>query len=165
MLLPELSKRMTVISDGRRISPVAASVFPDKERQMTVRLQKLITHGRLLETGLRTSGAARRRVPVKIAARRSRLRLANVAVPLAVTAAIVSSQWWAVVPLSACAWWWAPREWGWEWAVAVGRGIITAEWALIGAYALGAFPDKRGVVGAAWVLTAVLLAASAKLAR
>jgi hypothetical protein len=77
----------------------------------------------------------------------------------------VSSQWWAVVPLGACAWWWAPREWGWEWAVAVGRGIITAEWALIGAYALGAFPDKRAVVGAAWVLAAALLAAHAKLAR
>ncbi len=132
---------------------------------MTVRVHKLIRRGRLLEPGFRTSSDTRRHVPVKSEARRSRLRLANVAVPLAITAAIVSSQWWAVVPLSVCAWWWAPREWGWEWAVAVGRGIIAAEWALIGAYALGAFPDKRAIVGVGWVLAAALLAVSAKLAR
>jgi hypothetical protein len=132
---------------------------------MTVRLQKLITHGRLLETGLRRSSDTQRHVLVKVAARTSRLRLANIAVPLGIAPAIMSDQWWALLPLGVGAWWWAPRDRGWEWALAIGRGLITAEWALVGAYALAAFPDKRAVVGAAWMLAAVLLAAIAKLAR
>jgi hypothetical protein len=165
MLLPELSKRMTVVSDGRRKSPVAASVIPDEERQMTVRLHAMTRHASTLEKRQRTQANARHRVWSSADARQMRPRLANVAVPLGVTAAIVSEQWWVLVPLGVCAWWWAPRDSGWEWALAIGRGLVTTEWALVGAYALEAFPDKRAVVGAGWVVAAVLLAASAKLAR
>jgi hypothetical protein len=122
---------------------------------MTVRLQAMTRYARTLE----------KRGQTQVDARQARPRLANLAVPLGITAAIMSERWWALLPLGVCAWWWAPRDSGWEWAVAIGRGLIGAEWALVGSYALGAFPDKRAVVGAAWVLAAVLLAASAKLAR
>lgn len=132
---------------------------------MTLRVRNLTSHARVLDTFSWVGADKRRTVLVKVNARKTRSRLANVAIPLGIAASIMSTQWWALMALSGCAWWWAPREWGWEWAVAVGRGLITAEWALIGAYALAAFPDKHAVVGAAWVLAAVLLAASAKLAQ
>lgn len=165
MLLPLLTKRVTVKVTGAALAPSRRPSYQTRNAQMTVRVQNLIAHGRSSEAALRTRADTRRNVPVKAGARRSRSRLANVAVPLGIAAAIVSSQWWAVLPFSICAWWWAPRESGWEWAMAVGRGLIGAEWALVGSYALAAFPHERAVVGAAWVLAAVLLAASAKLAR
>jgi hypothetical protein len=132
---------------------------------MTVRLQAMTRYASTLEKRLQTQVDARHRDRSSTDARQTRPRLANIAVPLSVAASIMSEQWWALLPLGVCAWWWAPRNSGWKWAVAIGRGLITAEWALVGAYALGAFPERRTVVGAVWVLAAVLLAASAKLAR
>lgn len=101
----------------------------------------------------------------RVEARKPRARLAQLGVPLAITAAAVSGQWWALVPLIACAWLWAPREWGWEWVAAVGRGLIGAEWALVGSYALAAFPSSRAVVAVSWVFAAVLLGACSKVSR
>ncbi len=132
---------------------------------MPVRLRAMTRHASTLEKRLQTQVDARHQARSGADARQTRPRLVNVAVPLSVAASIMSEQWWALLPLSVCAWWWAPRHRGWEWAVAIGRGLITAEWAIVGAYALGAFPERRMVVGAVWVLAAVLLAASAKLAR
>jgi hypothetical protein len=132
---------------------------------MTVRLQAMTRYASTLEKRLQTQVDARHQARSGADARQTRPRLANVAVPLSVAASIMSEQWWALLPLGVCAWWWAPRNSGWEWAVAIGRGLITAEWAIVGAYALGAFPERRVIVGAVWVLAAVLLAAIAKLAR
>lgn len=132
---------------------------------MPVRLQAMTRYASILEKRLQTHVDARHQERSCADGRRTRPRLANVAVPLSVAASIMSEQWWALLPLGVCAWWWAPRNSGWEWAVAIGRGLITAEWAIVGAYALGAFPETRVIVGAVWVLAAVLLAASAKLAR
>lgn len=132
---------------------------------MTVRLQAMTRHASILEKHRRARGDVRHQARSSADARQTRPRLANIAVPLGIAASIMSEQWWAMLPLGVCAWSWAPRDRGWEWAAAIGRGLITAEWALVGAYALGAFPEKRAVVGVAWVLAAVLLAASAKLAR
>lgn len=132
---------------------------------MTLRVRSLTSHARVLDTFSRGGADKRHTVLVKVNARKTRSRLANVGIPLGIAASIMSTQWWALLPLGVCAWWWAPRNSGWEWAVAIGRGLITAEWALVGAYALGAFPERRAIVGAVWVLAAVLLAASAKLAR
>ncbi len=132
---------------------------------MTVRLQAMMRHASTLEKDRRPRVDARHQARSSTDARQTRPRLANIAVPLGIAASIILEQWWAMFPLGVCAWWWAPRDREWEWAVAIGRGLITTEWALVGAYALGAFPEKRAVVGATWVLAAVLLAASAKLAR
>jgi len=99
------------------------------------------------------------------ASRKPRPHLANIAVPLGMTASVVGQQWWTLIPLGLFAWWWAPRDWGWEWAVAIGRGIISAEWAVTGAYALQAFPDARSAVETSWLLSVVLLAAYAKVLR
>jgi hypothetical protein len=117
---------------------------------MTVRLQAMTRYASTLEKRLQTQVDARHQARSGADARQTRPRLANVAVPLSVAASIMSEQWWALLPLGVCAWWWAPRDRGWEWAVAIGRGLITAEWALVGAYALGAFPANRAVVGVIW---------------
>jgi hypothetical protein len=106
-----------------------------------------------------------RRLVVDASARKTRSRLAQLGVPLAIIASAVSACWWALIPLAACAWYWAPRDWGWEWVVVLGRGLIGAEWALVGSYALAAFPDQRAAVAGGWVLAAVLLALFSKLAR
>jgi hypothetical protein len=84
------------------------------------------------------------------ASRRTRARLSMLGVPLAIVAALMSGLWWATFPLAACAWWWAPRDWGWEWLDAIGLGAIGTEWAYMGASALEAFPDDRLAVGTVW---------------
>jgi hypothetical protein len=99
---------------------------------------------------LRQVRAARSRLFTLAHSRAARPRLGMLGLPLALVAALVASQWWAVIPLVACAWWWAPRAWGWEWLVAVGRGLIGAEWAYIGASALAAFPGDRVALGVWW---------------
>jgi hypothetical protein len=132
---------------------------------MTTRLQAMTRHASTLEKHQQRNTDLRHRARASADARQTRPRLANVAVPLGIAASIMSEQWLALLPLGVCAWWWAPRKRGWEWASAIGRGLITAEWALVGAYALGAFPGQRAIVGATWVLAAVLLAVGAKLVR
>lgn len=117
---------------------------------MTVRLQAMMRHASTLEKRARTQVDTRHQARFSTDARQSRPRLANVAVPLGIAEAIMAGQWWALLPFGVCAWWWAPRDRGWEWVVAIGRGLITAEWGMVGAYALVAFPAKRAVVGVMW---------------
>lgn len=91
------------------------------------------------------------------AARTARPRLGMVGAPLAITASLLTQSWWCLPGLTLCAWWWAPRSRGWEWIVAVGRGLIGAEWALVGSSALARSPDDVLLVGAFWVLGASAL--------
>lgn len=126
---------------------------------MTVRLQAMMRHASILEKRQRTQ------TDVRSWSRRTHTLLANIAVPLGIAAAIGSDQWWAVLPLGLCAWWWAPRDSGWEWVVAIGRGLVTAEWALVGAYALAAFAPERVVVGAIWAGIPMTLAVYKRVSR
>jgi hypothetical protein len=105
-----------------------------------------------------------RRLVAGAGVRKTRPRLVQLGIPLAITAAAVATLWWALFSLVACAWLCAPRDWGWEWVVVVGRGLIGAEWALVGSYALAAFPAQRAAVAGGWVLAAALLALFSKLA-
>ena len=88
---------------------------------------------------------------LRVAQRKVRERRAMVTVPLALAAALMAGSWVLVPPLIACAWWWAPSAWGWEWLEAVGRGVLTTEWGLVGAGALAAFPASRFAVLWVWV--------------
>jgi hypothetical protein len=92
------------------------------------------------------------------ASRRTRARLGMLTVPLAMTASLITGLWWMVLPLTGCAWWWAPQHTGWEWLGAIGRGLIGAEWVLVGSSALAAFPSARTVVETSWVLSVLILA-------
>lgn len=94
---------------------------------------------------------------ISATSRRQRPRLGMLGVPLAAVAGLVSEQWWTILPLTLCAWWWAPQDTGWEWVGAVGRGLVGAEWALVGASALARFPDHVLLVGVCWLLSAGLL--------
>lgn len=108
---------------------------------------------------LQRAGAfTHRRLSASIASRRTRARLGMVGVPLAIAVALMSAQWWAILPLTACAWWWAPHDWGWEWLGAVGRGVITTEWGYMGAGGLAFLPGDRLLVGAIWTGLPSLLA-------
>lgn len=88
---------------------------------------------------------------LRVAQRRVRERRAMVAVPLALAAALMAGVWVLVPVLVACAWWWAPSAWGWEWLEAVGRAVLTTEWGLVGGGALAAFPTSRLAVLWVWV--------------
>lgn len=93
----------------------------------------------------------------RAAARTARPRLGMLGIPLAITASSLTQSWWCLPGLTLCAWWWAPRNRGWEWIVAVGRGLIGAEWALVGSDALARSPDEVLLVGAFWTLGAGVL--------
>jgi hypothetical protein len=93
----------------------------------------------------------------KATARQARARLGLLGVPLAVTASLMAGVWWTALPLTLCAWWWSPRNTGWEWVGAVGRGLVGTEWALIGSSAIVNFPHDLLIVGALWSLGAGLL--------
>jgi hypothetical protein len=80
--------------------------------------------------------------------------LGQVGVPLAVMAALLVQPWCAACLLP-CAWWWAPRRRGGEWAVAVGRGVVGAEWAWSSFGALATFPRERILVEGFWIALAV----------
>lgn len=93
----------------------------------------------------------------RAAARAARPQLGMLGVPLAITASLLTQSWWCLPGLTLCAWWWAPRSRGWEWIVAVGRGLIGAEWALLGSSALARSPADVLLVGVFWTLGAGLL--------
>jgi hypothetical protein len=92
-----------------------------------------------------------------VARRKAYPRFGMLGMPLAIASAALLANWSAFPLLAFCAWWTTPHSWGWEWLVAVGRGIITAEWAYAGSVALGAYPSARGVVGALWVCLPIAL--------
>ena len=100
-----------------------------------------------------------------IAGRRPLPLLAMTGVPLVVTASLVVDLWWSLAPLAVCAWWWAPRQWPWAWAMAVQIGVVGGAWASIGADALRAWPGSRLTVGAVWLGSAGALAATSWIVR
>lgn len=93
----------------------------------------------------------------KATVRQPRARLGLLGVPLAITASLMAGVWWTALPLTLCAWWWSPRNTGWEWVGAVGRGLVGAEWAFTGSSAIVNFPHDLLIVGALWSLGAGLL--------
>lgn len=113
---------------------------------------------------LHTHGAVDKLQRVAIA-RKPLARLAMIGVPLAMAAAMLTAQWWMLAPLIACAWWWAPRTWGWEWLVAVQTGFVGAAWAELGAVALGTWPERRLLIGAVWIASAASLAVLSAIGR
>lgn len=156
---------------GVAIGPVCGvRLLTDREAAMTARVRPLrrihprasATHTTVWLDALLAEGVTvRRRLTAVVGARKTRARLGMLGVPLAMTAALAAPQWWAALPLVPCAWWWAPRTWGWEWIVAVGRGLIGAEWASLGANALAVFPDVQLAVGAMWAGLPAVIALSA----
>jgi hypothetical protein len=109
-----------------------------------------------------TVAARRIQATAPLARRQSRPLVALVGIPLAMIAALLA-QPLCTVPLVVCAWWWAPHDWGWEWLVGVGRGLIGFEWAYMGASALAVFADNRLVVGAVWIAAPAMVSAYAAL--
>lgn len=116
------------------------------------------TAGELLAILAGSHAAALNRAQYVIATRTPRPRLALIAVPLGVCAAVLSGALWIVCPLAVTAWWWLDDESHWGWMGAVGRGVVAAEWAAMGGNALVAFPESTTVVDAAWIGSALLLA-------
>jgi len=96
--------------------------------------------------------------------RKARPHLAYLGVPLA----IIAAAWDAplLTPLLAfCAWWWAPHEWGYEWIMVVGRGVVGVEWALIGVDLIDVYPTAPLEAGAIWVGVALGIGALSELSR
>lgn len=92
--------------------------------------------------------------------RHDRPWLALVAVPLAVIAAFLSLQFWAVLPLIVVAWWFASNAWAWTWFLAVVEACFGIQWAMLGAASLASFPRHRLVVGVCWMAYAGIVAAA-----
>jgi hypothetical protein len=152
---------------GDRSVPFAAPVQSTQEGipRMEVRANRSVLKGLQVESVLDALGTTRVALHVsteqlldRTAVRAVRARLALVGVPLVMVAALLKNQWWALVPLASAAWWLAPSEWGWEWLMAVGRGLLAAEWAGVGAGALAAFPDNRLDAGVVWIALPAALA-------
>ncbi len=112
--------------------------------------KRLVAAGTLVALSRTTELALGRSLTV-LATRPTRARLGMLGVPLAMVAVMMAGFWWAILPLTVCAWWWSPSSWGWEWLVAVGRGLIALEWAYMGAGSLAAFPGQRLTVTAVWI--------------
>lgn len=82
--------------------------------------------------------------------------MASVVVPLAITAAVGSSQWWTLSAFASAAWWFgSPR---WSWLVSVEAGLFGAEWAVAGGVALRDLPHLRVPVELTWLALPVGLA-------
>lgn len=116
------------------------------------------------------------RMSLYVAARTARPWLALVAVPLAITASMDAMAglagsgllWLTWLPLAFAAWWWAPwrgGEFRWAFLLALEAGVIGIQWSLIGAFALGGWPDSRLLVGSTWIAAALAIAAAAGLNR
>ena len=113
-------------------------------------------------TGVRRHAATLRKI---VGARRPLPWLAMVGVPLAATAALASDQWWALVPLGFCAWWWAPCDDPWGWLTATFLGIVGAAWVTVGTTALVTWPVRSGLILVLWIGVACALAVVSWLAR
>ena len=96
--------------------------------------------------------------------RRDRPLLAMIAVPLAMNASGLVSQWWLWIPLllgaAACT-----PAWRWSWVLTFQLGAMGTEWAYLGATSLGHWPAQRFVIGATWTCVALYLAGAANLNR
>jgi hypothetical protein len=100
-----------------------------------------------------------------LAKRQDRLWLSMVAVPLAITAAALLSQFWLLVPLAVLCCWWGSVEWCWAWLVGVMEACWGVQWSLIGIYGLQDFPRHRLLVGVLWFAYAGAVAAVGALNR
>jgi len=100
-----------------------------------------------------------------IAARKDRLWLSLVAVPLALTAVVLAGQFALILPLVALAWWWASQEWAWAWLVGIMEACWGIQWAYVGVYTLATYPEDRGMVAAGWIGYAALVACVAAVNR
>jgi hypothetical protein len=87
-----------------------------------------------------------------------------IAVPLAMNASGLVSQWWLWIPLllgaAACT-----PAWRWSWVLTFQLGAMGTEWAYLGATSLGHWPAQRFVIGATWTCVALYLAGAANLNR
>jgi hypothetical protein len=90
-------------------------------------------------------------------ARRERLWIGLVAIPLAMTATGLLNQWWTWPVLLACAWA-CTRSWRWLWLLSLELGFVGAMWAAVGAAALARLPNDRLLVGAIWAAFPLALA-------
>jgi hypothetical protein len=90
-------------------------------------------------------------------ARRERLWIGLVAIPLAETATALLSMWWAWPALLFIAWA-CTRSWRWFWLLSLELGFVGATWAEVGAIALAHFPDDRLLVGVIWAAVPLALA-------
>lgn len=93
-----------------------------------------------------------------LARRKCRPRTAMISVPLTMLAGWLTQQWWTIIPLGLCAWWWAERTWPWTWLVAVESGAFGSLWAYSGATALAQFPAYRIPIALGWIGIAAALA-------
>jgi hypothetical protein len=116
------------------------------------------TAAELLSTLVGSHAAAVDRLLNVVRCRTPRHRLALIAVPLGICAAVLGGTPWMVAPLCAGAWWWLADDWGWSWLGALGRGVITIEWAAMGANALATFPGSTVAVSGGWIAGALLFA-------
>ena len=99
-----------------------------------------------------------------IAHRSSRSHVAYLGIPLAITASLLSAPMFVPV-LIILGWWFAPHEWGWEWLVVAGRGLLGMEWALLGINMLADYPEQRLDGAIVWVYAALVLGALAYMGR
>lgn len=90
-------------------------------------------------------------------ARRDRLWIGLVAIPLAEVATALMNVLWMWLPLTACAWVCAPRV-RWAWLLSLELGFVGAMWAMSGATALAHLPMHRLLVGAVWAALPLALA-------
>lgn len=88
-----------------------------------------------------------------------------VGVPLAVIAAETGMRLWALPVAVVVAWWYAPRDDGREWLMALAAGQLGALWASLGAAALIAWPQEPGTVGLVWAGSAAAIAVGAWMQR
>jgi hypothetical protein len=90
-------------------------------------------------------------------ARRERLWVGLVAVPLAEIATGLRGMWWTWPGLLMCAWA-CTRSWRWLWLLSLELGFVGAMWAAIGATALAHLSNDRLLVGAIWTAFPLALA-------
>lgn len=80
-----------------------------------------------------------------------------VAVPLAMTATGLLSQWWAwpLLTIEAVI---ATRAWRWSWIGALETAFIGMEWAWVGATSLASWPSMTLTIGVIWAAFPAVLA-------
>ena len=100
-----------------------------------------------------------------ISQRHHRPWFAMVAVPLLMNATMLLSLWWTWPALILCIWWWAERSWRYSWVFGVECAATGTCWCMAGAYALVLFNHSVLLVGTIWIVTALILATEAYLAR
>ncbi len=97
-------------------------------------------------------------------ARRERLWLGLVAIPLAETATGLLDAWWTWPLLLMCAWA-CMRSWRWLWVRSLELGFVGVAWAAVGVTALAHFPNDRPLIGVVWAAFPLALAGAGAMNR